>query len=212
MPMRAVILVMSLFLLVSVAGSGGAGASAEGKRVMLLGTANTNPYIGAWTATFSKFASQAGMKVTNLSSNYDAAVQSQQIDDAIAQKFDMIVLCYVNDQAIVPALTRAKAAGISVILWATPIKKDYEELFTSYVGTDHSELGRIAGENLVKGLAAEGKTKARVIAVTGVAQQTNVAARMAAFRAVLAQNPGVELVAAEDGKWNTALTEKITGE
>ena len=95
--MRAILLVMGL-LLVSLAGSGEAGASAEGKRVMLLGTANTNPYIGAWTATFSKLATQAGMKVTNLSSNYDAAVQSQQIDDAIAQKFDIIVLCYVNDQ------------------------------------------------------------------------------------------------------------------
>jgi ABC-type sugar transport system substrate-binding protein len=200
------------FLLANLPFGGDAFAAAEGKRVMLLGTTNTNPYIGAWTATFTKFATQAGMKVTNLSSNYDAAVQSQQIDDAIAQKFDIIVLCYVNDQAVVPALTRAKAAGIPVILWATPIKKEYEELFTSYVGTDHSELGRIAGENMVKGLAAEGKTKAQVIAVTGVAQQTNVAARMEAFKAVLAQHPGVELVAAEDGKWNTALTEKITGE
>ena len=73
-------------LLVSLPFGGDAFASAEGKRVMLLGTANTNPYIGAWTATFTKFATQAGMKVTNLSSNYDAAVQSQQIDDAIAQK------------------------------------------------------------------------------------------------------------------------------
>src|SRR6516162_10612899 len=86
------------FLLVSLPFGGDAVASAEGKRVILLGTTNTNPYIGAWTATFTKFATQAGMKVTNLSSNYDAAVQSQQIDDAIAQKFDIIVLCYVNDQ------------------------------------------------------------------------------------------------------------------
>jgi ABC-type sugar transport system substrate-binding protein len=212
MPMRAVIAVMGL-LLVSLAGSGGAGASAEGKRVMLLGTANTNPYIGAWTSTFSKLATQAGMKVTNLSSNYDAAVQSQQIDDAIAQKFDIIVLCYVNDQAIVPALTRAKEAGIPVILWATPIKPEYVELFTSYIGTDHSELGRIAGENMVSGLAQEGKTtKAQVIAVTGLAQQFHVGTRMEAFKAVLAKHSGIELAAVEDGKWNTALTEKITGE
>jgi ribose transport system substrate-binding protein len=211
MPMRAILLVMGL-LLVSLAGSGEAGASAEGKRVMLLGTANTNPYIGAWTATFSKLATQAGMKVTNLSSNYDAAVQSQQIDDAIAQKFDIIVLCYVNDQAIVPALTRAKAAGIPVILWATPIKPEYVELVTSYIGTDHSELGRIAGENMINGLAQEGKTKAQVIAVTGLAQQFHVGTRMDAFKAVLAKHPGIELVAVEDGKWNTALTEKISGE
>ena len=84
--MRVVIALFAL-LLAGVPFSD-ANAAAEGKRVMLLGTTNTNPYIGAWTATFSKFATQAGMKVTNLSSNYDAAVQSQQIDDAIAQKFE----------------------------------------------------------------------------------------------------------------------------
>ena len=199
-------------LLVSLPFSGDAVAAPEGKRVMLLGTANTNPYIGAWTSTFTRFATQAGMKVTNLSSNYDAAVQSQQIDDAIAQKFDIIVLVYVNDQAVVPALTRAKAAGIPVVLIVTPLKKDYEELFTSYVGTDHSELGRLAGESMVKGLIAAGKTKAQIVAVTGAAQQLNVQDRVAAFKAVLAKHPGYELVATEDGKWNSAMTEKITGE
>jgi ribose transport system substrate-binding protein len=199
-------------LLLAVVTGHDAIASPEGKRVMLLGTANTNPYIGAWTSTFTKFATQAGMKVTNLSSNYDAAVQSQQVDDAIAQKFDLIAIVYVNDQAIIPALTRAKAAGIPVVLIVTPLKKEYEELFTSYIGTDHAELGRLAAEGMVKGLQAEGKTKAQVVAVTGVAQQLNVQTRMAAFKEVLSKHPGIELVATEDGKWNTAMTEKITGE
>ena len=207
-----VVMAMFAALLAGVLSFGEAAASAEGKRVLLLGTTNANPYIGAWTATFTKLATAAGMKVTNLSANYDAAVQSQQIDDGIAQKYDIIVVCYVNDQAIVPALTRAKAAGIPVVLWATNIKKDYEDLFTSYIGTDHAELGRLAGENMVKGLAAAGKTKAQIVAVTGVAQQINVQTRIEAFKAVLAKNPGFELVANEDGKWNTALTEKITGE
>jgi ribose transport system substrate-binding protein len=198
--------------LVGLSFTGPAAAAPEGKRVMLLGTANTNPYIGAWTSTFSKAATQAGMKVTNLSSNYDAAVQSQQMDDAIAQKVDFIVIVYVNDQAIIPALTRAKAAGIPVMLIVTPLKKDYENLFTTYVGTDHSELGRLAGEEMVKALKAAGKTKAQVVAVTGAAQQLNVQSRMAAFKDVLAKNPGFELVAAEDGRWNTAMSEKITGE
>ena len=157
----------------------------------LLGTSNANPYIGAWAKTFIKFATDAGMKVTNLNSNYDAAVQSQQIDNAIAQKFDIIVLVYVNDQAVVPALTRAKAAGIPVVLAVTPLKKDYEELFTSYVGTDHRELGRLAGEGMVKGLKAEGKTKAQIVAVTGAAQQLNVQDRIAAFKEVLGQKSGL---------------------
>ncbi len=184
-------LVIALFaLLLGACRSRHANAAAEGKRVMLLGTTNTNPYIGAWTSTFSKFATQAGMKVTNLSSNYDAAVQSQQIDDAIAQKFDIIVMVYVNDQAMVPALTRAKAAGIPVVLVVTPLQKEYEDLFTSYIGTDHADLGRLAGEAMVKGLQAEGKTKAQIVAVTGVAQQLNVQTRIEAFKDALAKQPG----------------------
>jgi ABC-type sugar transport system substrate-binding protein len=209
--MRIVAILVALFLL-SVASGGTAVASPDGKRVVVLATANTNPYIGAWTSTFAKLATQAGMKVTTLSANYDAAVQAQQIDDAISQKYDLIVLCYINDQAVVPALTRAKAAGIPVILYATPIKKDYEDLFLSYIGTNNSDLGRIAGENLVKALAEEGKTKARIAAITGLAQQTHVIARMDAFKAVLAQHPDIQLIDTQDGKWNTALTEKITGE
>jgi ABC-type sugar transport system substrate-binding protein len=209
--MRIVAVLFALFLL-SAGSAGTAIASPDGKRVVVLATANTNPYIGAWTSTFAKLATAAGMKVTNLSANYDAAVQAQQIDDAISQKYDLIVLCYINDQAVVPALTRAKAAGIPVILYATPIKKDYEDLFTSYIGTNNSDLGRIAGENLVKALAEEGKTKARVAAITGLAQQTHVIARMDAFKAVLAQHPDIQLIDIQDGKWNTALTEKITGE
>jgi ribose transport system substrate-binding protein len=210
--MRFVLTLIAALLAGLWFGAGPAAASAAGKRVMLLGTSNTNPYIGAWTKTFIKFANDAGMKVTNLSSNYDAAVQSQQVDDAIAQKFDIIVMIYVNDQAIIPALTRAKAANIPVVLIVTPLKKEYENLFMTYVGTDHSELGRLAGENIVKGLKAEGKTKAQIVAVTGAAQQLNVQERMAAFKAVLAKNPGYNLVATEDGRWNTALSEKITGE
>jgi ribose transport system substrate-binding protein len=205
---------LSLFasVLLGLPISGAANASPEGKRVVVLATSNTNPYIGAWTGTFTKFATQAGMKVTNLSANYDAAVQSQQIDDAIAQKYDMIVMCYINDQAVVPALTRAKAAGIPVILYATPLKKEQEDLWTSYIGTDNADLGRFAGEELVKGLAAEGKTNAKVVAVTGIAQMINVLARMEAFKAALAKQPGIQLVATEDGKWNTAVTEKVTGQ
>jgi ribose transport system substrate-binding protein len=210
--MRLLIGLFVFALLLNAPMSGLANASPEGKRVVVLATSNSNPYIGAWTLTFTKFATQAGMKVTNLSANYDAAVQSQQIDDAIAQKYDLIVLCYVNDQAIVPALTRAKAAGIPIVLYATPMKKEQEDLWTSYIGTENADLGRLAGEEMVKGLTAEGKTKAKVVAVTGLAQQINVMARMAAFKSVLAQQPGIELVGAEDGKWNTAVTEKVTGE
>src|SRR3989304_10547814 len=90
--------------------AGPAAASPQGKRVALLTTPNQNPYIGAWNAAFIPTAEKYGMKVTNQTPPYDAAVQSQQVDDAIAQKFDLITIIVANNKAIIPALTRAKAA------------------------------------------------------------------------------------------------------
>ena len=54
--MRFVIGLFALLLASLSIGSGDAVASPEGKRVALLGTSNANPYIGAWTSTFTKFA------------------------------------------------------------------------------------------------------------------------------------------------------------
>jgi ABC-type sugar transport system substrate-binding protein len=206
--------VVAFFMLFAAVGFGAskATASPKDKRIALLSMANTNPWVSAWTSTFIKDAQALGMKVTNLASPYDAAMQSQQVDDAIAQKFDIIAVEYANDQAIIPALTRAKAAGVPVVLWATPLQKQHEDLFMSYVGTDHTELGRVAGENLVKALAEEGKTNAQVVVITGLAQQLMVQMRMAGFQEVLSKHPSIKIVAQEDGKWNTAVSEKIASE
>ncbi|MBI2360302.1 MAG: substrate-binding domain-containing protein, partial [Deltaproteobacteria bacterium] len=85
--------IAKLFLAAAVAivaaHAGQAGASSQGKRVALLTTPNQNPYIGAWNTAFIAAAEKYGMKVTNQTTPYDAAVQSQQVDDAIAQKFDL---------------------------------------------------------------------------------------------------------------------------
>lgn len=206
--------IMALFALLAFLGSAvtSAGASPVGKRIAVLATSDTNPYIAAWTSTFTKLATGMGMKVTELDSNYDVSRQSQYIDDAIAQKYDLILICNENDQAIVPALTRAKAAGVPVILWTTPIDKKYDDLFVSYIGSDHTQLGEFAAENLVEGLQKEGKTKAQVIAVTGIVQQILTRKRMEGFNAILAKSPGIKLVASEDGKWSTAISEKVTSE
>lgn len=199
--------------LATLLGSTGAGfAAAQGKRIALLSTANTQPYMGAWSATFLKETAPLGLKVTNLTSPFDAALQSQQVDDAIAQKYDAILLVIINQQSIRPALTRAKAAGVPVILVVNPGAPENADLYTSFIGVDQTQLGRLAGENIIKGLVAAGKTAGQVAAVTGTATQLNSSLRMVGFREALAKTPKIKLVAEEDGKWATALSEKITGD
>ena len=49
-----------LAVLAAVAFGHEASASSLGKRIALLATLNTNPYIGAWTSTFTKDAAVEG--------------------------------------------------------------------------------------------------------------------------------------------------------
>lgn len=203
---------LGFIAILAMLGGSAAVASPQGKRIAVLATPTTNAWSGAWHATLDQVAAAEGLKLTNFTSPFDAALQSQQVDDAIAQKFDMIVIIVINPQAIVPALTRAKAAGVPVIVAVGPLEKENSDLYVSNVGTDQTRLGMLAGESLVKGLAAEGKTQAQVAAVTGTASQLQAQLRMAGFRGVLAKHPGIKLVGEEDGKWNTALSETVTSQ
>ena len=68
-------------------------AAPDGKRVLVLATSNTNPYIGALDIDIHQVRhagrDEGDQRECQLRR---PAVQSQQIDDAIAQKYDMIVL------------------------------------------------------------------------------------------------------------------------
>ena len=187
-------------------------ASPQGKRLALLTTPNAQAYMGAWAATFLKAAPALGMEATQRTTPFDAAVQSQQVDDAIAQKFDAILINTVDPQAIQPALARAKAAGIPVFLIVNPGAPGAEPLYTSFIGVNQTELGRLAGENMVKAMQQLGKANAQVVAVTGTASQLNARNRMDGFKTALATAPGIKLVAEEDARWNTANSEKITSD
>ena len=186
-------------------------AAPQGKRIALLSTANTQAYMGAWSATFLKAAEPLGLVVTNMTSPFDPALQSQQVDDAIAQKFDAILLVIINQQSIKPALTRAKAAGVPVILVVNPGDPSNDGLYDSFIGVDQTELGRLAGENIISGLADAGKKTAQIAAVTGTSSQLNSSLRLAGFKEAIAKNPAIKLVAVEDGKWATAISEELTG-
>jgi ABC-type sugar transport system substrate-binding protein len=107
-------------------------ADAKGKKVAHLTTAIQLPYISTLAKSLTEAGASYGMDVTVFSSPFDPAIQSQQMDDAVARKFDMIILTAVSEQAIVPALTRAHQAGIPVIALIDPPKPGTEKLYTSF--------------------------------------------------------------------------------
>jgi len=187
-------------------------ASPQGKKVAFLATAPTHPFIAAVSKAFIEKANAAGLEVTTFNTPFDAALQSQQVDDAIARKFDIIAIIPAAEQAIVPALTRAKQAKMPVLIINSPPKEGAEELYISFVGEDHVELGRIAARGVLNALKEGGRDTAKVALITGSLQEGVGPRRVAGFREVLKGYPKVEIVATEDAKWDTAASERIAGQ
>jgi ABC-type sugar transport system substrate-binding protein len=60
------------------------------------------------TKTFVARANGFGMEVSTFGSQFDAALQAQQVDDAIVRKFDLIAVVAGSEQAIVQALIQIR--------------------------------------------------------------------------------------------------------
>ena len=188
-------------------------SSAQGKRVALLVGPTQDKYIGSWTKAFTDAATPKGIAATLFSSPFDPALQAQQVDDAIAQKFDMLVVQTISQKAIVPALARAKAAKIPVVLIISEFPgNDASDLYLSYIGTNSGRLGELAGEAIGKAMTASGRPNAKIVAITGSMAEGIAPMRMDGMKRALARYPGVHIVAIEDVKWNPAQAERTAGQ
>lgn len=197
---------------ISLLTSADANADPQGKKIAFLVTSPTHPFIAALSKTFITRANSFGMEVNTVSQHFDAALQAQQVDDAIARKFDVLAIIAGSEQAIIPALSRAKQAGVPVILINSPPRDGSEDLYLSFVGEDHVELGRITGLSVLKALEDGGREGGKVALITGSLQEGVGPRRVAGFREAMKTNPKAQIVSVEDAKWQTDLSERIAGQ
>jgi ribose transport system substrate-binding protein len=192
-----------------------AGAAAEGKRVAVFMGPTQDKYLGALSRSFETAASGHGMKVTIYSSPFDPALQAQQLDDAVAQKFDFFVVQIISQRAIIPVLTRVKNAGIPVALVVAPMvgnEANAQDLYLFHVGYDDTRFGQLTGAAMVKALQDSGRSKAKVAILAGSMAEGKAPLREKAFRDTIAQHAGMEVVVTEDVKWNPAVGERVAGQ
>jgi ribose transport system substrate-binding protein len=188
-------------------------SDAAGKKVAYFDTGPSNPFIATLNKAFLDRAKELGLEVTVFDNNYDPAQQMQQIDDAIARKFDLLAIQPSSEKAIIPALARAKAAGIPVVIVNNDPKEGYEDLYVSFIGEDNYELGRLAGESVLKALKdARRDGDAKVALITGALAEGVAQRRVKGFTEALSANPNVKIVATEDAYWDTVKSEQIAGQ
>jgi ABC-type sugar transport system substrate-binding protein/AraC-like DNA-binding protein/nitrogen-specific signal transduction histidine kinase/ActR/RegA family two-component response regulator len=86
------------------------------------------------------------VKLTIYNANRQAKKQIQDIEKFIANKVNVIIISPFESDSIVPAMEKAKANGIPVIIVD---RKANTSNYTAYLGADNTEVGRLAGKHIV---------------------------------------------------------------
>lgn len=90
------------------------GTGTQGKKVVCLRFMD-HPYLTAYTRGMQKVADAYGIQLTTLVANNDINIQSQQVDQVINERPDLVIITPVDATAVVPLLRKMSQAGIPVI-------------------------------------------------------------------------------------------------
>lgn len=192
--------------------SSGTEGSAEGKSVVLLSCAASNPWCKTFNDEIAKGVEAAGATVTTLENNFDTAVQTQQFNQAIAQDPDLILLEATDTKSVVPSIIKADQAGVPVINLDGRADDAAIDALAGQILADNPLLGKFAAQNIIEGLEEIGVEEGNVIAITGTAASTISVDRMEGFNEEMAKAPQYEIVAVEDGNWDPVQSGKIASE
>lgn len=200
----------ALISTLAFAGAFATGALADGlpklamKKTYKVGFAQTesnNPWRLAQTASMKAEAEKLGWQLVYTDAAGSAAKQVADVNSMIAQGVDVIFLSPREEKPLIPAVMAAKKAGIPLFLIdrgvdATLAKGGVD--YVTFIGSDFLKEGATAGENLVKITGGKGI----ILELEGSTGSSPANDRKKGFDAVIAQNPGMKIVASQTGDFN----------
>jgi len=144
-------------------------------------------------------ARRAGFELVVTSGEGDVTKQIQAMENLINQGVDAISINFIDAAAFGPTMAKAAAAGIPVICLHSKI-----EGCAATLGFDERYTGKIVGEYAAELLKARynGEVKGKVANLQGLLGQGLNTDRSGGFTDVMAQYPGVTVVAQEPTSWD----------
>lgn len=158
-----------------------------------------NPFFVAMSKGAQEVASKYNAEVIVVAADHDLAKQTQQFEDFITQKVDLILLSPFDSKGIAGAVQQAKSAGIPVVA----LDGSAEGGIDTVVMTDNVQAGRLAAEYMAKRLNGKGN-----IVVLDGPPVSAVFDRIKGLEEVLAQYPDIKVIAKQnaEGAREKALT------
>lgn len=158
-----------------------------------------HPSITALVAGMTDEAKIFGSEVTYFDPALDPVKQVSMIEDCISRQADVIVVNAVDPAAVVPAITKAKEAGIPVLMQNADTTPEGRAFTEAFIGSQSFDQGYAVGEMIVKALNGTGK----VAVITGKTGQTDTVNRTAGMEAAFKDAAAaIEVIAVQPADWS----------
>ncbi|MGH6938191.1 sugar ABC transporter substrate-binding protein [Hypericibacter sp.] len=179
------------------------------KKVILVTCGPANPWCKVFNERIVAGLEAAGVKVSVLESDLDPVQEVQQMNQAISQKPDLLMVEPADDKTLIASVKKARAAGVPVLYMDSPADPSILDDIAVQVIADNAALGRFAAQNIIDGLRERGLKSANVIVITGTAGSTMVQDRQKGFEEVMATAPEYKIIDVQDSNWDPVQSGKI---
>lgn len=165
-----------------------------------------NPFFQGMTKGVVDAAKQfPQMKLLNTNANGDANTQSTMVVDLMNQNVDALILNPINANSIVPVVERAHKKNIPV--FTLDRGAACGDCQSNFLETDNVAMGREGAQFIIDKLKQRyGKVQGNVVDLVGLIGTTAGDDRdkgfMEVFNKAAAENPGLKLIARQEGKFD----------
>jgi ribose transport system substrate-binding protein len=171
----------------------------ERYRVGFAQSESNNPWRIAETKSFQDTAAECGWDLIVTDAGGSAAKQVADVDSMIAQGIDVLFLPPREESPLVPAVMRAKAAGVPVFLVDRSVDPAVAQAgrdYVAFLGSDFVDQGRRAAEWLMENFEGETGTIIQLEGTTGSSPAND---RKKGFDEAIAADPRFTIVESRSG-------------
>lgn len=200
---KAALLFLALGL---VSGCGGGADRGTGAPVIaFVQTGADNDWRNANTVSVKEAAAARGYDLRFAEGQSKQENQIKAFSSFVNQGIDVIVLAPIVETGWDNVLEKAKKRGVPVVILDRQIKTKDESLYVTYIGADTYTEGRKAAEWLVEETGGE----AKVVELQGNPGASPTINRYMGFRDVIAEHPGVEIIATQSGEFRRSKGKEV---
>lgn len=188
----------------SAAQDDAAAGDENGYKLALCMSHQTNEFTTAVSNGAKAKAQELGVTLEVFDGKQDPQTQINQIETAINQKYDGILVEPISADGIVPAVKEANDAGIPIITVVQQMKNQ-DTMAVAYCGGDEAAASELQMQKAVDALGGKGN----IVILYGPMGSDAQLKRKAGYDKVLQNYPDIKIVFDETANWVTADALKL---